>query len=61
MYTNDFESAFSGFLESRKYDEAENVLFAAMRKAFTAGWPAAGGDLPVRGKIFQLVPPGREK
>ncbi len=58
MYNNDFESAFSGFLETREYDEAENILFTAMRKAFTAGWLAAGGAPPSSAKIFRLVPPG---
>lgn len=37
MYSNDFESAFSHFLETREYDEAENILFSAMRRAFIAG------------------------
>lgn len=58
MYTNDFEAAFSDFLETREHDEAEEILFAAMRKAFAAGWRAAGGDPPSEAKIFRLVPPG---
>lgn len=58
MYTNDFEAAFSDFLETREHDQVEDVLFTAMRRAFTAGWLAAGGDPPSEAKIFQLVPPG---
>lgn len=57
MYSNDFESAFSQFLETREYDEAENILFSAMRQAFIAGWLAAGGEPPVPAKIFQLLRP----
>lgn len=58
MYSNDFESAFSKFLETREYDEAENILFSAMRRAFIAGWLAAGGTPPAQERIFQLVTPG---
>ena len=54
MYSNDFESAFSHFLETREYDEAENILFSAMRQAFIAGSLAAGGEPPNKGRIFQL-------
>ena len=30
MQTNQFEQAFSDFLDRREYDQAENALFAAM-------------------------------
>lgn len=63
MYSNDFESAFSQFLERREYDEAENYLFSMMRQAFAAGWLAAGGDPPSPCRIFRLVkdrPPKEE-
>ena len=54
MYTNDFEKAFSDFLDRREYDQAENALFAMVRIAFAAGWLSAGGEPPPPRKIFQL-------
>ena len=56
MYTNDFEAAFSAFLDRHEYDEAENYLFLMVRLAFSAGWQAAGGQPPVSEKIYQLLP-----
>ena len=50
MFSNDFEDAFAQFLETREYDEAENILFSAMRRAFIAGWLAAGGEPPKIGR-----------
>ena len=58
MFSNDFEDAFSQFLEAPEYDEAENYLFSMARRAFAAGWVAAGGDPPNVGRIFQLFPGG---
>ena len=55
MYSNDFEAAFSQFLERREYDEAENYLFSMMRQAFSAGWLAAGGEPPQKERIFQII------
>lgn len=55
MLSNDFEKAFSDFLDRREYDQAENALFAMVRIAFLAGWKAAGGDPPQPQKIFQLM------
>lgn len=60
MYNNDFEAAFSDFLETREYDEAENYLFCLMRKAFISGWLAAGGQPPTEARIFQLFPSDTE-
>ena len=37
MYSNDFEAAFSCFLERRDYDEAANQMFTLARLAFAAG------------------------
>ena len=48
MYTNEFEEAFSNFLERHEYDEAESYLFSMVRLAFAAGWKAAGGGQPAR-------------
>lgn len=56
MYTNDFEAAFSDFMDRREYDEAENYLFSMVRIAFSAGWQAAGGAPPVSQRVFELLP-----
>lgn len=56
MYTNDFEAAFSAFLDRHEYDDPENYLFFMVRLAFSAGWQAAGGQPPVSEKIYQLLP-----
>ena len=55
MMSNEFEKAFSDFIDRREYDTAENALFAMVRIAFTAGWKAAGGAPPQPHRIFQLV------
>ncbi len=55
MHNNDFEKAFSDFLDRREYDQAENALYAMVRIAFIAGWRAAGGDPPKPQKIFQII------
>ena len=54
----DFEGAFSGFLDGQGYDEAEEELqsavreqlYSAMRAAFAAGWTAARGTVENDGK-----------
>ena len=61
MYTNDFEEAFSAFLDRHEYDEAEHYLFSMVRLAFSAGWQAAGGHPPVPEKIYQLLSPAGGK
>lgn len=55
MFGNDFEKAFSDFMERREYDQAENALFSMVRIAFVAGWLAAGGEPPQPQKIFTIV------
>lgn len=55
MQSDEFEFAFSNFLERREYDEAENALFSVVRAAFLAGWEAAGGKLPEPQPILQLI------
>ncbi len=55
MHSDEFEYAFSQFLERHEYDEVEHYLFSMVRVAFAAGWRAAGGA-PVREeRIFQLL------
>lgn len=62
MFSDKFEAAFSDFLETKEYDEAENVLFTAMRKGFIAGWLAAGGEAPSQARMFEIMDfRGREK
>lgn len=56
MYSNEFEEAFSDFLDRREYDEAESCLFSMVRIAFAAGWQAAGGAPPKAERIFELLP-----
>ncbi len=56
MHSNDFEAAFSNFLDRHEYDEAENYLFSMVRLAFAAGWKAAGGAPPQQERIFELLP-----
>ena len=55
MMSNDFEEAFSNFLERKEYDEAESALFSMVRIAFLAGWKAAGGEPPSPQKTFELI------
>lgn len=55
MHSNDFEKAFSDFIDRREYDQAENALFSMVRVAFVAGWLAAGGSPPQPQKIFTIV------
>ena len=56
MHTNEFELAFSNFLERHEYDEAENYQFSMVRIAFLAGWQAAGGAPPKAERLFELIP-----
>lgn len=55
MMSNGYEEAFGLFLETKAYDGAESALFDIVRLAFEAGWKAAGGELPVPQRIFELV------
>lgn len=61
MFSNDFEAAFSSFLERHEYDEAESYLFSMVRISFTAGWRAAGGEPPNEERLFQLLDFTRKK
>lgn len=55
MMDNEFEAAFSCFLERHEYDDAESVLFEIVRAAFLAGWRAAGGECRSAEWIFQVL------
>ena len=52
--SENFEKAFSDFLDRREYDQAESALFSMIRIAFLAGWQAAGGNPPQPQKIIRL-------
>lgn len=52
MHSDSFEKAFSDYLETQEYDEAENHLFSMVRLAFIAGWRAAGGAPPRSKTVF---------
>ena len=55
MMSNEFEKAFSEFLDRQAYDEAEAALFDVVRAAFLAGWKAAGGPTPIPRRILHLL------
>lgn len=57
MHSDSFEKAFSDYLETHEYDEAENYLFSMVRLAFIAGWRAAGGEPPRSKNVFALNTP----
>ena len=54
----DYEKAFSDFLDSKTFEKEERALFDITRKAFKAGWLAAGGEDPLSKiiEINQLTP-----
>ena len=41
MNTDAMEKQFENYLESREYEEAEDRILSAIRKAYRAGWNAA--------------------
>lgn len=56
MYSNEFEGAFSDFLDSAEYDKIEEAVFQIARTAFIAGYRAGGGDPDAMGgKIVEIV------
>jgi hypothetical protein len=54
MASADFEAAFSQFIESREYEQEQNVIFALVRLAFKAGWEAAGGEPPTVTSVIEF-------
>lgn len=42
----DVDEALSAYLETYEADEIFNNYFSAIRKAFIAGYKAAGGEIP---------------
>lgn len=50
----DFEKAFSEFLDKSEIDEAKDVFFGVMRKAFASGWNNSGKNLSAK-KVFDIT------
>ena len=54
--TGDFEQLYSEFLESREADTLCDEMHTVMRRAFLAGYQAAGGE-PIRAdRIIEFRP-----
>lgn len=51
----DVDEALSAYLETYEADEIFNNYFSAIRKAFIAGYKAAGGEIPKEQPIVRLV------
>lgn len=51
----DVDEALSAYLETYEADEIFNNYFSAIRKAFIAGYKAAGGEIPKKQPIVRLV------
>lgn len=51
----DADEAFSEYLETYEADEIFNNQFAAVRRAFIAGYKAAGGTVPKAQSIFKII------
>ena len=46
MQNDNFELAFSEFLEQEAYDQAQAAIFTLVRAAFLAGWKARESQRP---------------
>lgn len=53
--SDQFEQAFSDYLDSHTYDETEQALFALIRAAYAAGWDA--GQRAGKKENLVLLPP----
>lgn len=60
MYSNDFEAAFSCFLERRDYDEAANPDVHPGPSGLCRWMAGGGGDPASGGAIFTLLRGGAE-
>ena len=49
----DYEKAFSDYLDTKEFDNAERALFEITRQAFKAGWKAASEN-NTSNKIIEL-------
>lgn len=57
METDQFEKAFSDFLDQDEYDKVQAALFSMVRVSFKAGWEAAGGETPRPNAGIRLLMP----
>lgn len=55
----DADEAFSNYLETFEADEGFDNFMSALRRAFMAGYRAAGGDVPHIQPILRLVETGK--
>ncbi len=51
----DVDEEFSEYLETYEADEIFNNQFSSVRRAFIAGFKAAGGTVPKNQPIFKIV------
>lgn len=51
----DFDESFSSYLETNEADEIFDRFFSAIRKAYIAGYKAAGGEICKEQPILTLV------
>jgi hypothetical protein len=51
----DFDECLSSYLETYEADEMFDSFFSAIRKAYIAGYKAAGGEIPKEQPIYELV------
>ncbi len=52
---NNFEQAFSEFIDLNEYEQVENALFSVVRSAFKAGWSATGRDILEPGDVMESI------
>lgn len=51
----DFDECLSSYLETYEADKMFDSFFSAIRKAYIAGYKAAGGEIPKEQPILKLV------
>lgn len=57
----DVDEAMSDYLETYEADEIFNNHFTGIRRAFIAGYKAAGGDVPKVQPVFRIIRPDPPK
>ncbi|MGI5848494.1 MAG: hypothetical protein ACOX8Q_00250 [Christensenellales bacterium] len=55
MGKQDFEKAFSDFIDGNEYDEAQSSMFKMVRISCQAGWESAGGNRPSPQPVTHLA------
>jgi hypothetical protein len=54
----DVDEALSDYLDTYEADEIFNSHFSGIRRAFIAGFKAAGGEVPPIQPVFRIIRPG---